>query len=92
MIPSFTAFLTKARKAKIEKVISKMCPMKRNNKQLSIRLPEFLLQQLTAAAKDLNETKSRLVKRSIAAYLDYHLQVEKPLLFPRPQNTDEPEL
>lgn len=92
MIPSLAAFLTKARKAKIDAIVSEMCPMKKNNKQLSIRLPEFLLQQLTAAANDLNETKSRLVKRSLAAYLDYHLQVEKPLLFPRPQNTDEPEL
>lgn len=54
--------------------------MKHHNCQLSIRLPKTLLEQIEQASRDCKETKSTFVKRSIAAYLDFHEHVQLPLL------------
>jgi len=46
--------------------------MRRHNRQITLRIPEDLLQQILKASASLNENKSRFIKRSIVAYLDYH--------------------
>jgi predicted DNA-binding protein len=54
--------------------------MKKHDQQLSIRLPKTLLDELERASTELRETKSRFVKRSILAYLDFHNRVNRSVL------------
>ena len=54
--------------------------MRKHDQQLSIRLPKTLLDELEKASAELRETKSRFVKRSILAYLDFHNRVNRSVL------------
>lgn len=54
--------------------------MKKQNRQLSLRLPEHLLLEIIQAAEERNETKSVFVKKSIIAFLDYYKRVQRPHL------------
>ena len=63
--------------------------MKKNDKQISIRLPNTLLDAVQKACAELKETKSTIIKRSIFAYLDYYSKVQAPIIHQRQQNTNK---
>ena len=60
--------------------------MKKNDKQISIRLPNTLLDAVQRACTELNENQSTIIKRSIFAYLDYYSKVQAPIIQQRQQN------
>ena len=61
---------------------------KRFDKRLSFRLTQKDLQALIDTASQLQESKSAIVKRSIAYYVDYHRKHELPILNQRLQSAD----
>ena len=61
---------------------------RRFDRRVTIRISRDLLEAVVSAAANLQESKSAVIKRSILRYLDYHLNVEIPLLRLR-QITDD---